>query len=312
MSLADALSRNNPRATNRAALERLSDAVGLAARIPDLLLESRIVANTVAHGLHGRRRAGSGETFWQFRHFNMGEPAKRIDWRRSARDDHLYVREKEWEAAHTMWLAVDRSPSMYFASDLAQRAKIDRAMVLALALGELAVRGAERVGYVGLFPPSANRNVAERAAEGYARDGDAREMPSLPEPSGMGRFSELIVFSDLLDPVAGIEEIAARIGARGVRGHLVKIVDPAEETFPYDGRIEFADPETAMKLVLGKAEALREDFTARMRSRRDRLRALCDRLEWSLTVHHTDRPAAECLLALHQRLSEFTPTGAFP
>jgi uncharacterized protein (DUF58 family) len=64
----------------------------LAARIPRLILEARRVAATVYHGLHGRRRAGPGENFWQYRRFVSGEPSSNVDWRRSARDDHLYVR----------------------------------------------------------------------------------------------------------------------------------------------------------------------------------------------------------------------------
>ncbi|MFN0264480.1 DUF58 domain-containing protein [Tepidamorphus sp. 3E244] len=295
--------RQRDRALDRGALERLSEASDLAGRMPDLLLESRIVANTVAHGLHGRRRSGPGESFWQFRHFQQGEPAKRIDWRRSARDENLYVREREWEAAHTLWLSIDQSPSMYFASNLAQRAKIDRAVVLALALGDLAVRGAERVGLVGRFNPTAQRQVAERAAEAISRDADARAGSSLPAPTGMGRFSDLVVFSDLLDTVVDIETSATAIASAGVRGHVVMIVDPVEETFPFDGRIEFADPETSMKLVLGKSEAIRDAYVARMQERRARIAAICQRLDWSFTVHHTDRPAAECLLGLHERLT---------
>src|SRR5271156_3722483 len=80
----------------------------LAAAMPRLIREARRVAATVIHGLHGRRRAGPGENFWQYRRFVSGEPAARIDWRRSARDDHLYVREQEWEAAHTVWIWPDR------------------------------------------------------------------------------------------------------------------------------------------------------------------------------------------------------------
>src|SRR3982751_790104 len=98
----------------------------LAARIPRLILEARRVAATVIHGLHGRRRAGPGENFWQYRRFVSGEPASNVDWRRSARDDLLYVREREWEASHTIWLWPDRSPSMAFASRLARESKLDR------------------------------------------------------------------------------------------------------------------------------------------------------------------------------------------
>src|ERR1700683_2825875 len=117
----------------------------LAASMPRLILEARRVAATVIHGLHGRRRAGPGENFWQYRRFTSGEPAARVDWRRSARDDHLYVREQEWEAAHTVWIWPDRSTSMNFASPLVRDNKLHRTLVVAMALAEILVEGGERV-----------------------------------------------------------------------------------------------------------------------------------------------------------------------
>src|ERR1039457_5089302 len=98
----------------------------LADAMPRLILEARRVAASVFHGLHGRRRAGPGENFWQYRRFMSGEPASRVDWRRSARDDHLYVREREWEAAHTIWIWPDLSPSMVFASALVTDSRLAR------------------------------------------------------------------------------------------------------------------------------------------------------------------------------------------
>src|ERR1700726_529514 len=126
----------------------------LAASMPRLVLEARRVAATIIHGLHGRPRAGPGENFWQYRRFISGEPASRVDWRRSARDDHLYVRELEWEAAHTVWIWPDRSPSMNFASPLVRDSKLFRALVIALALAEVLVDAGERVGIPGLTRPT--------------------------------------------------------------------------------------------------------------------------------------------------------------
>src|SRR5713226_3597524 len=137
----------------------LGDGRSLAATMPRLILEARRVAATVIHGLHGRRRAGPGENFWQYRRFISGEPASRVDWRRSARDDHLYVRELEWEAAHTVWIWPDRSPSMNFASPLVRDSKLFRALVIALALAEVLVEAGERVGIPGLMRPTGSRNV---------------------------------------------------------------------------------------------------------------------------------------------------------
>ncbi len=120
------------------------------------MLEARRIAANVIHGLHGRRRAGAGESFWQYRRFVSGEPSQRVDWRRSARDDHLYVREQEWEAAHTVWLWPDRSPSMAFAShDRRATASSNARLIVAFALAELLVAGGERVGVPGLMSPTA-------------------------------------------------------------------------------------------------------------------------------------------------------------
>src|SRR5579863_2063466 len=137
----------------------------LAASMPRLILEARRLAATIIHGLHGRRRAGTGENFWQFRRFVWGEPAARVDWRRSARDDFLYVREQEWEAAHTIWVWPDRSPSMAFRSKLAECTKLDRALVMALALIDILVHGGERVGVPGLTRPTGARNAIEKISQ---------------------------------------------------------------------------------------------------------------------------------------------------
>src|SRR5881296_4729158 len=122
------------RRTDRNEIKAVQHASGeartLAQAMPRLILEARRIAATVIHGLHGRRRAGPGENFWQYRRFLSGEPARRVDWRRSARDEHLYVREQEWEAAHTVWIWPDRSPSMAFASRQARDSKLERALIV--------------------------------------------------------------------------------------------------------------------------------------------------------------------------------------
>jgi len=277
------------------------EAAALSARMPDLLMQARFVSTTVAHGMHGRRRAGPGETFWQFRRFQSGEPARRVDWRRSARDDMLYVREKEWEAAHTVWIWIDRSPSMYFGSSLGASRKIDRAVVIALALTDLLIRGGERVGLVDLMRPTAQRHAVERAALAISRDplGD----DTLPTAAPFAPFTELIAVGDFLEPLSEIEPALAAIAGRRVHGHLAQVLDPVEETFPFAGRTEFHDPAHGLRYVAGRAETVRDAYRARMAERRKRLKTVTDRIGWSQLIHHTDRPAQEPVLSLHARLS---------
>ena len=272
----------------------------LAASMPRLILEARRVAATVIHGLHGRRRAGSGENFWQYRRFVSGEAAARVDWRRSARDDHLYVREQEWEAAHTVWIWPDRSQSMTFASTSALDTKLERSLVIALALAEVLVEGGERIGIPGLMRPTASRNVVEKIAQAIVHD--QTERASLPPTFSPSALAETVVLSDFWSPIARVHETIAQLSANGSAGHVVQIVDPAEETFPYAGRIEFVEPEGAGTITAGRAESWRADYIERIKRHRAEIRTETDRLGWSFIVHRTDRPASELLIKLHGQL----------
>jgi uncharacterized protein (DUF58 family) len=274
----------------------------LAAQMPRLVMEARRIAATVIHGLHGRRRAGSGENFWQFRRFVSGEEARRVDWRRSARDDHLYVREQEWEAAHTVWIWPDRSPSMNFASRLARDSKLERTLVVALALAEVLVDAGERVGVPGLMRPTGSRAVIDRMADAIMHD--PNERASLPLGFAPASLAEIVLISDLWSPIEEIRTTLAQLSVTGAHGHVVQVVDPAEETFPYSGRIEFIEPEGAGEITAGRAENWRNDYEARLTRHRAEIRAEADKLHWSFTIHRTDRSANELLLALHTRIGE--------
>ncbi len=290
--------------TTTALHELETHAHGLAARMPSLLVAARRVSHTVAHGIHGRHRRGPGETFWQFRHFEDSDAAEAIDWRRSASSDHLYVREREWEAAHTAWMWVDLSLSMAFRSHLSETSKIDRAIVLALSMGELLVQSGERIGIMGGRARTGKTAVTKLALSIARRAKDpALGGSSLPPPAALGAFSECLLFSDFLEP---IEELAPRLeqlAVQGVRGHLIQVLDPAEETLPYQGRTEFTASETGERMIAGRAESLRARYRERLGEHRQQLLNLMRRLEWSLLVHHTDHPPEEALLALHGRLA---------
>jgi len=281
----------------------------LADAMPRLILEARRVASTVIHGLHGRRRAGPGENFWQYRRFVSGEPAHNVDWRRSARDDHLYVREREWEASHTVWIWPDRSPSMTFASALAADSKLERALVIAFALAEVLVQGGERVGVPGLMRPTASRNVIEKMAESILHD--PTERASLPPSFAPSPLSEVVMLSDLWSPIADVRSTIAQLSATGAHGHVVQIVDPAEESFPYSGRVEFIEPEGAGSVTAGRAETWRNDYQNIVARHRAAVRAETDLRGWSFAIHRTDRPASELLLVLHSRMGDNTQAAIF-
>jgi uncharacterized protein (DUF58 family) len=274
----------------------------LAARLPDLVVAARRLAHSVMHGVHGRRRAGPGENFWQFRPFAAGEPANRIDWRRSARGSQAFVREREWETAQTVWLWFDRSETMDFRSDLAATRKIDRAAVLTLALAELAVRGGERVGLLGLSRPIAARNVIDRFAEILAAPGPAPA--PLPPPAAIAARAKLVLIGDFLSPPAEIEASFAALGGSGAEGHVVMIADPVEEVFPFQGHIDFLDMAGAARWRAPRAEDVRARYQERLAAQREAVAAAARTRGWDFLQHRTDASGASALLALHARLAE--------
>lgn len=279
-------------------------ALDLARRLPALLVAAKEVAATAMHGVHGRKRAGVGETFWQFRPFVWGESTTRIDWRRSARDDRVYVREREWEAAHTVWVWMDRSPSMAYVSSLAMQPKIDRALVLGLALSDLLVRGGERVGMAGLTRALASRDIVERFAQSLIED--ERRNPEgaaeLPPAEALAPRTQAVLIGDFLSRPDEIRSTIHAMASRGALGHVVMIADPVEETFPFTGHTEFLDVDSSATLRVGEAQSFRADYVARLAAHREAVREACFSRGWSFTVHRTDKPASQALLALRMRL----------
>ena len=304
MAAARRADKHEVRATQHAS----GEARALAETMPRLILEARRIAATVIHGLHGRRRAGPGENFWQYRRFLSGEPARRVDWRRSARDDNLYVREQEWEAAHTVWMWPDRSPSMLFTSRLAQESKLDRCLVVAFALAEVLVQAGERVGMPGLMRPTGSRNVLDKMANAIVHD--VTERPSLPRI-----LCALVARRDrrgigFLEPDGGGARDACAARPRPARMAIpCRSSIRRKRPFPIPAasnsssrKVPARSPPAAPKP--GKASTRRA-----LARHRAEIRAETDKLGWSFTIHRTDRPATELLLALHARLGA-PPPGA--
>jgi uncharacterized protein (DUF58 family) len=273
----------------------------LASRLPPLQVRAERVAATVIQGLHGRRRAGQGETFWQFRRYQQFDSARRIDWRRSARSRDLFVRETEWEAAQSVWIWRDSSPSMQYRSRRALPEKRDRADVLAVALAMLLTEGGENVALLGEgMPARGGRNGLNIMVETMAiSTGGNSAPPAEPLP----RHAEVVLIADFLEPVSVYREAISGLAARGCVGHCLQILDPAEEEFPFDGRIRFEGMEAEAPHLLRRADQVRGDYRERLALHRDELRELATKAGWSFSHHVTGHPAEAALLALYGALS---------
>lgn len=303
--------RNNPGASE----QLLQRGETLAAGLPPLLVAAERVAATVAQGVHGRRRVGIGETFWQFRPYEPGDRPQLIDWRQTAKSDRVYVRDMEWEAAQSVWLWRDASGSMSWRSAEAGDNKRGRADLLLLALAALLLRGGERVTLLGSGRrPASGRQALLRTAlslereargEAPARAGGSGggEGGGLPPREPLPRYSRLVLFGDFLSPLPEIEAVLRYYAERGLSGHLVQILDPAEISFPFAGRLNFEGLEDEESWLLSRSEAVRSAYLRRLQAQCDGLADLARRLGWSRELHRTDRSAESALLTLYQAMA---------
>ena len=276
-------------------------AEALGARLPPLLVAAQRVAATVAQGVHGRRRVGQGDSFWQYRPFVTGDTPGRIDWRASAKTDRAYVRETEWEAAQTVYLWRDASPSMDWRSGAAMPFKKERAELLLLALAALLLRGGERVRLIG--GPMRQRGGAG-ALEGVAEA--LSELPDsggLPPDAPLPRHARVVLIGDVLSPLPSIRSAVGALAAIPVQGHLLQVLDPAEALLPYTGRVRFQGTEAERDTVVPRVEGIRDGYADALAAQLHGLSALCTAAGWGFGTHRTDHAPEAALLGLYATLS---------
>jgi len=286
-------------------LARARRAEALGSRLPPLLVAARRVAATVAQGVHGRRRVGQGDSFWQFRPYASGDPVNRIDWRQSARSgreapEGWLVRQTEWDAAQTVYLWRDGSASMSWRSRAVETDKRDRASVLLLALASLLLRGGERVAVIRPGGRAiAGRFGLDRVLEELEQ---ARDDDDLPPAFPLPRHAQVVLFGDFLSPLERIQEVIGRMSAVPVTGYLLQVLDPAETTLPYDGRIRFQGLQGERETLIPRVETVRDTYRDRLKRQQEGLAAICAAAGFGFGVHRTDHAPETALLTLFNAL----------
>lgn len=272
-----------------------------ASTLPPLLARAEHLAGTVLLGEHGRRRAGMGDDFWQYRPAQPGDRRRSIDWRRSAKSDGQYVREREWQIAQSVMMWVDQAASMRFSSDRNLPEKIDRARLLALAASILLLRGGERVGLTGgLLPPKRGEAQILQLADAFSRDDKADY--AVPEARLMLPHARAVFFSDFLGDEAPVEAALTKAADRGVRGMLVQVLDPSEEAFPFQGRTIFESVGLTLSHDTLQAKDLRDRYLERLAQRKAWLQHITRATGWQYHLHRTSDAAQSALLWLYRAM----------
>lgn len=280
--------------TNPALLR--TEAEALARALPRLSIRTQ-AAEAVHLGSAGRRRAGSGEDFWQYRRFAHEDDASRVDWRRSAKGDTLFVRETELETARSIHFWLDPHTGFDWTGDPARHTKADRARIVMMATANLLSREGERVGVLGGAPAGFGKRALERLYRQLSTSlPDALVPPRRP--------GTVVLASDFYDPIEVWRTRLAPLAAKCRDGVLIAVADPVETRFPFEGRVRLSRPGTPLQRILGRAETVQETYLQHLAQNRADLRALATQLGWRLISHETGETALSGGAALHRALSE--------
>ena len=279
-------------------------AAQLTAALPSLLLAAERVAAVVQHGAHGRRRVGQGEAFWQFRRYQAGDDVGQIDWRSSARSQHYFVREREWEAIQTLLLWVDRTESMDWHSQKSLPTKLIRALITVLAIARLTLEAGEQVA---LLHEPTRRFRGKDALQHLALALLQSPPTAYPHAVPLPRYASLLIASDFLNPVEPWDALCSAWADRGCHGQFLQVLDPAERNPPWQGRLLLEGRENESPILAPRFENWVNAYCERLAAREAALADIARAAGWGVTQHTTSDLPEICVNRLYQRF--LTPAG---
>lgn len=276
--------------------EQLSDS------LPPLLLKANQLVKEFNPGIHGRRKAGTGEDFWQFKQYSPDVAASEIDWRQSAKGDQLYVRQKELETAESVWFWRDASPSMAYSSKKEFFTKLSNATVLTLATGLLLTNGGENFGLLGISKRASHGPVAFDRFSHDLMSHLESDLETISVHSGLSKNTHIVLISDFLYPLEEIEKALRFFSNKGCRGVLIQVADPSEIDLPFTGRNRFHGLENNISLTIGRVEAIRDEYQTLYSQHKSSIRSLAQTASWDYLFYRTDQSAGDTLASLYQSL----------
>jgi uncharacterized protein (DUF58 family) len=253
-------------------------------QIKRLDLRAQFVVKGFLQGLHASPFHGFSVEFSEHRRYAHGDDPKDIDWLVYAKTDKYYVKKFEAETNITGYLVMDLSQSMGF-THRQELTKFDYAICLAASLCYLMVHQQDPVGLVtfdqqlrDVIQPKSKRtqlgNILAHLAN-LKPAGQTDIAKSITQLAAMLRHKSLIMlFSDLLQDPGPVFQALRRLRHRGHDVILFHILDEAEVHFPYEGMIEFEDPETQEKVVVD-ATSYRRDYQNEIEAFRAMYRQEC-------------------------------------
>lgn len=256
-----------------------------AAQIPDIKQLAVQSAYHILHGANPQRKAGAGESFWQFREYQPGDVPREIDWRQSAKTDRIYIRQSEHYTAQICLFWAKRNIDMAFQSSGTPYSKAQAASVLSLALALLHSRAGEMIGFAGQGRPG----HSEKTLQTFEHSLGENDASTLPSSLNLPKNAAFYALSDFLETPEEIEATFSPLSGRTKNAWLIQVLDPAEIALPYAGRVLFEDMAESHKMLVNNAVDIRAEYKQRIQNHMLTIRELCSKWGWRYAMHPTDR-----------------------
>jgi len=267
------------------------------ARIGNLELVSRVVADGFINGLHKAPYFGASVDFAEHRGYVPGDDIRRMDWRLWARTDRYYIKNYEAETNMNFSVLLDVSKSMDYGSR--GITKLEYAKIVTACLTNLVHHQRDRVGFCAFaedvvehVPPSAKHmetilHVLDRLKPSD-RPGRLKE-PLHKLAEHFGRRGVLVVISDFYDDPQTIVEAVTPLRFRGNDIIVFHVLDPTELEFGFNDAQPFEDLETGEQMPV-VPEAFREEYRSLVRAHIDALQQAFSAVRVDYTMLDTSKP----------------------
>lgn len=275
-------------------LDLLRKAEDAAAGWPGLLAQAQAAVAGLQAGDHRQKKPGIGERFWQFRDYTPSDRPQDIDWRQSAKGDSVFVREKERQMPRSFSFWCDDNAGMDFTSDFTRDTKRRVAQTICMATAILATRAHENIYLIG---GEARPGRTDSTLENMARTMTGRKalpFPRLPHqkiPAG----GMMVVAGDFLQPAEEIEATLDYVMRQSAHGIFIQVLDPAELSLPYMGRVRFEGIGEPAEETIDHVETVRAAYQQRIGAHTASLRDLCHRKGWHYLLHDTADPVRHAI-----------------
>ncbi|MGH1403484.1 MAG: DUF58 domain-containing protein [Alphaproteobacteria bacterium] len=267
------------------------DAEHAISAIPDLFLAAEKISAHIMHGTHAQRKSGTGEHFWQFRDYQETDSPQNIDWRQSAKSDHVYIRQRERQNSRKTYLWCATGKSMAFSSHPKRQTKQYTAQVMTLALSLLLQQGEEHIGLYGDIKTGRGEDRINKIIHRLGEETDRDAVLPDSESFSLPVHASLISIGDYLSPIEEIEYSFSNIARSEGKSLIIQVLDPAElDLHSLKGRILFEGHSENESELINNVSSVQDEYKKRMHDHIEKIRSLCLAHNWHYVLHCTDTP----------------------